>query len=235
MGMDDSHLTRPCLESLSTEELIRLADRFGIDIPYGLERNFIIGELLGLDRNGAAETDADADTDGEAAVRYDCGETAALPKQYNISFIEALIRDPLWAFVFWEIKPHDRELYENAADFEGYCLRVVPLTDGKTEGHDSFTVPVGIYDAAWYLGFPPSTIRRYTVELCALRGSEAAALAATQPFTLPRLLEAEAQCGHASAPAAPAERAAVLARLSGASEFPVVRNTDRRSRARNDG
>jgi len=42
----DVPVSRTWLESLSTAELIKLADSFGIDIPHGLERIFIIEELL---------------------------------------------------------------------------------------------------------------------------------------------------------------------------------------------
>ena len=44
--VDDARLNRPFLESLTTAELIQLADRTGIDVPPGLERIVIIGELL---------------------------------------------------------------------------------------------------------------------------------------------------------------------------------------------
>ena len=39
-------ISRTYLESLSTADLISLADEYGIDIPEELNRRFIIGELL---------------------------------------------------------------------------------------------------------------------------------------------------------------------------------------------
>jgi hypothetical protein len=42
MEEDTPQLSRQLLESLSTGELIKLADDCGIDIPPGLERIFII-------------------------------------------------------------------------------------------------------------------------------------------------------------------------------------------------
>ncbi|MDR3248021.1 MAG: DUF4912 domain-containing protein, partial [Treponema sp.] len=44
--MSDLCLARPYLDSLTTEELARIADNCGIDIPPNLERIFIIEELL---------------------------------------------------------------------------------------------------------------------------------------------------------------------------------------------
>ena len=41
-------LSRGFLETLSSIELIRLADEYGIDIPDDLSRQFIIGDLIQL-------------------------------------------------------------------------------------------------------------------------------------------------------------------------------------------
>ncbi len=42
------NLSREYLETLSSIELIRLADEYGIDIPDDLSRQFIIGDLIQL-------------------------------------------------------------------------------------------------------------------------------------------------------------------------------------------
>jgi hypothetical protein len=215
--MDERHLTRPYLESLTTRELTVLADSFGIDIPPGLERIFIIEEIL-----DALTDDEDEPADQETVPLEEAEflESVPLPKQYNITYIEVIIRDPLWAFAFWEINSHDREMHEKAPDFEGYNLKV------SAAGEKSFTIPVGIEDSAWYLGFPPEYSGRKTagegwcrVELCVLRGEEAQVLAVSRPFRLPALL-------------APAEEAprSPLSVLSGADEVSILRNRDRRSR-----
>ena len=44
--MDKKILTRSYLETLSSSDLVSLADDYGIDIPDNLSRRFIIGELL---------------------------------------------------------------------------------------------------------------------------------------------------------------------------------------------
>ena len=44
--MENKNLSRSYLETLSTADLIVLADDFDIDIPDNLNRCFIIGELL---------------------------------------------------------------------------------------------------------------------------------------------------------------------------------------------
>jgi hypothetical protein len=205
-------MDRVCLERLSTGELFRLADHYGIDAPPGLERAFLIEELL--DSAGAE----DEEQGEESPPLEDAGFSppGSLPKQYNITYIEALIRDPLWAFVFWELRGQDRELYENAPDFGGYRLRVSPAEGGGWEG-PPFSVPVGNDDGAWYLGFPPAG-GNYTVSLCVLRGEEELVLAASRPFRVPKLF------------IPPGDSAGPLARLSGAGDFPLLRHVDRMSR-----
>ena len=119
-------LTLPYLESLSTGELIDLAVKNGLDIPPDIERVFIIEELFYF--NHEAEN-APHDIIQVDEKRDTFKEFTALPKQYHFSFIDVIIRDPLWAFVFWEIKAHDRSHYESSAGFDGYCLRVIPLRE----------------------------------------------------------------------------------------------------------
>jgi hypothetical protein len=215
--MDDCRFAWPYLESLATHELAALADKFGIDIPPGLERNFIIEELLDL----RDEEEPEPPSLEEAYFL----ESVPLPKQYNITFINVLIRDPLWAFAFWEVKAHDKEIHEKAPDFEGYFLRVipepavVPAAVLPFEGEASFTIAVGIQDSAWYLGFPPEG-GCFRVELCVKRGNFEVVLAASKSFKLPRLF---ASPGTMEVPNP-------LALLSGLEELPIVRNEDRLSR-----
>ncbi|MDR2618833.1 MAG: DUF4912 domain-containing protein [Treponema sp.] len=237
--MDDPLVTRSYLESLSTGELTRMADRSGLDIPPGLDRIFIIEELLDL----AAEDREDEEPLETAPVTADVPEPAAIPKQYNITFIEAMIRDPLWVFVFWEVKGADREVFENSPDFDGYYLKVSPLgraepvvrerispEDAEKEG--VFIVPVGTEDTAWYLGFPSADRsheggnmnRQCKVEICAGYGGEEILLAASKPFRFPELLDFPRRNRDPGGYGNP------LICLSGAGDFHILRNGDRQSR-----
>ena len=232
-------LTLPYLESLSTGELIDLAVQKGLDIPPGLERVFIIEELFYLDHEaeGAAAQGAGAQGVGAKNAHHDINqvdekhdvfkEYAALPKQYHLSFIEVLVRDPLWAFAFWEIKTHDRAHYESMAGFNGYCLRIMPFKEGALEADDtaSFIVSIDIDDYARYLGFPADGGRRFKVELCMQSYENYNVLAQSLPFTLPRLIEPASN-----------ELTAMyrnpLTRLSGIERFSLVRSEDRQLRSR---
>lgn len=199
---------RSYLESLTTRELTRMADREGIDVPPDFERIFIIQELL---ENGVEEeVQAPEEKHGKLCP-------VPLPKQYNITTLEVLLRDPLWVFAFWEIKGPDKERFEASPDFDGYCLMVVSLDTGVSEA--AFTVRVGCEDNAWYLGFPPQG-GLYKVELCLLTKEghpegETRVLAVSRRFFMPRLLNPPESEECLKNP---------LLRLSGAEYFSLLRN-----------
>jgi len=227
--MTDKHqkqnpVSRDWLESLIMGELIKVADDYGVDIPAGLDRDVIIEEIM---ESFNAEKDSEEKTD--IAVNPSYSEAVLLPKQYNISYIEVIIRDPLWAFVFWEIKGYDKEIYESAADFNGYCLRVIPINEGDTEQQareNSFTVSIAPSDSARYLGFMEHTSKnsgRYVIKLNVLRGETETQIASTLPFDLPKLYEAENITEKSLNP---------LIHLSGILDLSITMNTDRQPRAK---
>jgi len=229
-----AELTLAYLESLSTGELIELAAGNGVDIPSGLERVFIIEELMYLthdidNKDEEIEETEFYDIKHRDSHHHEFAEFTVLPRQYHVTFIDVLIRDPLWVFVFWEIKAHDRSLYESAADFKGYCLRVIPLKEDDLQPDEaaSFMVAVASGDSARYLSFPPEDGRCFKIELCMLNGENRAALAETRPFRLPRLIKRRLDKN------LQAEYRNHLAILSGVDRFSLVHSEDRQLRPRN--
>jgi hypothetical protein len=218
--LDDLTLAR--LESLSTPELADLAGKHGLDIPSGIERVFIIEELL--------YSDPDADDENHQEPSQDeFKEFAFLPRQYHVSFVEALIRDPLWVFVFWEIKTHDRSIHEKSEDFNGYYLRIIRLSEDtlQPDAVAAFIVTIDADDHGRYLGFPPEDGRCFKVELCLLNGAQYTVIAQSRPFTLPRLIMPKHDEFVQAIYRNP------LARLSGVEQFPLTHSEDHLVRARN--
>ena len=228
--MDGISITRSYLETLTSAELIKWADHYGVDIPPGLDRIFIMEELLEI---AAPDLELEEEYTEGPLVKFP--ESVVLPKQYNITFIETLVRDPLWAFVFWEIKGADRDIFENAADFSGYYLKVSPW--GRIAPDEVFTVPLTTEDNARYLGFSPAENeevkeahnRRYKVELFSELGGEEIFLASTNPFKLPVLPPRIEKQESLLANKYP------LLSLSGIEEFHILRNGDRQSRTKRSG
>ena len=229
-------VSRIRLEGLSTDELIKLADTYGVDIPHDLERIFIIEEILEI-VNAEKE-----EPENPIEVNPSYSESALLPKQYNISYVEVIIRDPLWIYVFWEIKSHDREMHENAGDFRGYFLRIIPVDNEGKELHskeDYFTVLVSKDDSARYLGFAgeKSLINNgedlktggsvktncYRIKLGVMRGKNEITIASSPPFILPALCENENIASMSHDP---------LLRLSGVQNLSIIKNINRNVRTK---
>ncbi|MDR0312428.1 MAG: DUF4912 domain-containing protein [Treponema sp.] len=223
--MDSYPLTRPYLESLTSAELVKWADQYGVDIPPDLDRIFIIEELLSI---VSSEVETEEETVEEPPKKFPV--SVVLPKQYNITFLEVLIRDPLWAFAFWEVKSSDKEIFEKALDFNGYFLKVCPWGP-----HEAFTVPLMPEDSALYLGFPPAgenengQDRQFKIELYAERGGEEIMLAATDPFRLPCL------CPRIDKLEDHWYKKYPLIQLSGIDDFHIIRNGDRQLRSKRHG
>ena len=169
-----------------------MAESLGIDSSPDFDRFFVIEELL---------ENASPSEEEPAVEDLVLSESVPLPKHYNITFIEVMIRDPFWAFVFWEIKASDKEQFEGANDFDGYYLKVSPLKNDPDEtqaGTDGvFTVPVKLNDTARYLGLTPAATgssfqsddRWYKVEFCAGQKGIEKVIAVSNPVRLPGLTQ----------------------------------------------
>lgn len=98
----DSRLTRAKLETLSSSELLEIADEYGIDAPDDLNRQLIIGDLLEL----ASELEK-PEKPKETIVLSDQEEEVinvnTLPESYNETKINAIIRNPASLFVWWDL------------------------------------------------------------------------------------------------------------------------------------
>ncbi len=217
--MNDSRLIRCQLETLSTAALLARADSLALDIPPDLNRNFIIQEIL----EAEAELDVPQTEEKLEVVSHNSNRLPLeLPRGYNETFIAVLPRDPIWAYVFWEIRFCDKEAKERVPSFSGYRLQVISLTgvDGKNDG-SSFLVPVEKTDNAWYLCLPSGT-DWCRVDLCEIVGGSLAPIVSSAPFRIPSgrpRLNNEAANAISSA-----------LQLSGVSKLHVSRNLEWSSR-----
>lgn len=216
--MEEQRLSRSYLETLSTDDLARLARRLGLELPEDLNRVFILEELLDAGLDEEEEEDEEALADGAHPNLEE-----PLPASYNETFIGVLLRDPVWAYAFWEIRQADREIYEQDPSFSGYALRVAypTVSKGGTES-DPFTIPVSAGDSAWYLCLPGGS-GWFRVELLCRRGDREERLAVSSPFKVPRGVPSpDIYDGKGEAPP--------LFTLSGLDELKVLQGGDRESR-----
>jgi hypothetical protein len=234
--MEDLPMTRVYLESLATGDLLVAADKLGIDIPNNSDRIFIIEELLDF----SAREEGGHSVSKEPEINdLILTESVPLPRQYNITFIDVMIRDPLWAFVFWEIKASEKEQFEKDENFDGYYLKISRMDDnGSGSGNSGlFMVPVKSEDTAWYLSLSPafeansswSDKSRFKVEFCASIGGIETALAVSKAVKLPCLPELPSAAGKRDASMAWGNE---LVCLSGYGDFHVLRRNERQLRAK---
>ncbi len=146
--MDSVPLTKANLESLSTNDLLLLADDYGVDIPEGLNRRLLIGELLELaeeNEHFSGHMPGLAD-----AVMPDPQE--GLPETYNETRITAMIRDPAWIFVYWDFHTIQFTNLVAHTGFENFFLRVNTFSrEDPTKLTDFFDIDVGANDRKWYV------------------------------------------------------------------------------------
>ncbi|MDR2900992.1 MAG: DUF4912 domain-containing protein [Treponema sp.] len=213
-----THEIKTYLETLTTGELVKMADTQGIDIPPDLERIFIIQEIIEAEADfefDESETGAEVPADHDSIL-----EQVSLPHQYNVNYLEVLLRDSLWAFVYWEINSLDREAYESSSDFKGFFLHVIPLSSkGVASTSDSFTISVGNTDDSWRIYLSPD-IRLFQVNLCVNRRGHNEVIISSRQLYVPQILD-PADEAIRNSPHYP------FLRLSGIEEFEILRNVDK--------
>lgn len=101
--MNNEQINCAYLESLAFSDLVKLADEYAIDVPQDLDRRFLIAELLEIAEEEARSNDLQM----IIAENDENQENLNLPKNYNETQIEGILRNPAWLFVFWNISSFD--------------------------------------------------------------------------------------------------------------------------------
>lgn len=173
-------------DALSLEELYAFADKTGLDLPPGLERPFVIEEILEAleedseDRRAAQGEAVHIDEKKYSGLRIgdfdlDMGPGESIAKRYNETMIRAIVRDPSWAFAYWDVSDSDLEVLRGEESSAGLFLRVAEIEPSGEQGEahrDYFDIPVADNDQQWYINLPRSGVR-FRIDLCARRGGQA--------------------------------------------------------------
>ena len=218
-------------DALSLEDLYALADKTGLDLPPGLERPFVIEELLEVFQEDSEDRRA---TQGEALhideKKYsglrigefvvDLGLAESIVSRYNETTIRALVRDPSWAFAFWDVSDVDLVTLRGEESSAGLFLRVVeiePADDQNDALREYFDIPVADNDLQWYINLPRPGVR-FRIDLCSRRGGlsgKSRVLARSNEVESPRQ-------NLASSVDALDERTYELLALSGVEDLPIL-------------
>jgi uncharacterized protein len=175
-------VTTDKLESLSLEELYVLADRTGLDLPPGLERPFVIEEILEVleedseDRRSSQGEALHIDEKKYSELRIDeidvdPGVDESMTTRYNETMIRAIVRDPSWAFAYWDVSDAELGSLRGDEGSAGLFLRVAEICGAEDAGgsdnhHEYFDIPVSDNDLQWYINLPRSGVH-FRIDLCA--------------------------------------------------------------------
>ncbi|MBQ9239477.1 MAG: DUF4912 domain-containing protein [Treponema sp.] len=153
---------RASIEALTFTELLALADEYGIDVPENLDRVFLISEIV----DSMAERADFRDEELPVETAAPDGVAGPLPDMYNMTEIEVLLQNPVWAFVFWNISTAEQEALVQDAPYALF-LRVCSYCSATAKDVcDVFDVQIAEGCKEQYVLFPARSAF-VAVELCA--------------------------------------------------------------------
>lgn len=178
-------MTRERLQTLSITSLEEIAGREGIKLIAGIDRETLIDQILEAmqeDRDEREETNNNAirieekkfeiirDEELESQERKDF----CIPERYNETRIVLLVRDPHWAFAYWDLNEKHVNEIKRKPGVESMFLRVFQIEDvpDGREIVDCFEIPIKITDDRWYINLPQPGGRYYIELIGVLDGRE---------------------------------------------------------------
>lgn len=175
------NLSREYLETLSSAELIRLADEYGVDIPDDLDRQFIIGDLLEF-----ADELASDERYRESVVLSDTGQVMnvnVLPDSYNENRVNVTLRNPASIFVWWDLSEYSLKQLNDASGNLRLSVNFFESRD-DLKPCDSFEIKISDKERSRYV-IIPSDKRFVRVDLMCEIGGREEMLAFSQKISLP--------------------------------------------------
>ena len=171
-------MTKQRLLELSDETLQDLARREGVLVSSPLDREDVIEQIL----EAIAEDRFERDIVNNLAMRIkekkyevvqedefisSTEDEFVLPEIYNETKIFLMLRDPFWAFCYWELFPAEAAEVRQSDGGTLLFLRVYSLPEGELNAKsytDFFDIPISLEDGCWYINLPDSGIR-YCIDL----------------------------------------------------------------------
>lgn len=179
--METEKLTDAYLETLSFADLVKIADEYGLDVPESFNRRFLIGEILEL-------AEESKKINGESMVIASDGSQKGereLPKNYNESQISCVLRNPVWAFVFWNISDSDAAQLKAAGASE-LMIRVCVLeSPEELKPQQAFEVKASTDSQEQYI-LLPSGQKYFRFELVYISGTSGKVLAFSPVVQIPQ-------------------------------------------------
>ena len=171
-------MTRERLYELSDENLFELARRLGIKNPKDIETEELI-ELIFEAKEEEREEQKNANNLAMKIKKkkYDIvlneeiisqiTTEYPLPERYNETQIVLMLRDPAWAFTYWDLGGADHNRIQSTENETELFLRVYHFPEGQISEKSYsafFDIPLRLDDESWYINLPFPGLR-YCIDL----------------------------------------------------------------------
>lgn len=188
--MENKVLSKQELESMSTSDLISLADEYGIEIPDNLNRRFIIEELLETSEelfNSFNSNEKDDVTIDESENEF----PDELPLSYNDTEINLTMRNPEWIFVFWDISESDFTELKFDENFKNLFLHIAfyDSLDDDEKPLDSIEIKIELETREQYILIPKNKKVLNVTLVASFENEEPRILASTRRIQIPSVNE----------------------------------------------
>jgi hypothetical protein len=191
-------MIRNRLEQLSRDALERVADKNDIEVSAAMDHEALVDAIM----EAVEESRRDREAQNNNPVKI--GETKfllfeeemieeddllpddySLPTSYNDTRVVLMLRDPGWAFVYWDLAPDVRKSLERSSSFEYLLLRVCEgEKDCDKSRSQTFDIPVDLEDSRWYINLPRQATR-YRIELRSIDATMDTRLAVSNSVHVP--------------------------------------------------
>ncbi len=204
-------MTEERLHAFPLEELRNIAAEVGVEIA-GTCRETIKDKqtIIALILEAYRETHAEREEQNNLPImaeekKYEItrdGEVCwfekyeyPIPAGYDETKVVLMVRDPHWAFAYWDIKKAKAGEIRSYSDFESLLLRVCEVDTEELSYSDtisSFDIPIQFTDKSWYI-YLPDEDRSYFLELSFKAGGRYQVVSRSNIIRTPR--ETMSECG----------------------------------------
>jgi hypothetical protein len=186
-------MTKESLQSIPLEELAALAREQGYEEEGAVDRATLTEFILESHKDRAREKEQEnspsvrvedskyqlTDTESNTSVDLDL---YPIENRYNQTKIVFMVRDPHWAFAYWELDDSAREKISKNNVSQQLILRV---HEAESIQRSSFDIPIQFGDSSWYIYLPDQDCS-YVLELGKLNDRRYTCLARSNSIRTPR-------------------------------------------------
>ena len=191
-------MIRNRLEQLSREALERVAVKNDIEVSREMDREALVDTIM----EAIEESRHDREIQNNNPVKIGgtkfllleeemieeedvLPDDYELPESYNDTRIVLMLRDPGWAFAYWDLATDLRKSLARSSSFEYLLLRVCEGgANCDKASSKTYDIPVTLEDSRWYLNLPTQATQ-YRLELRAVDATTDTLLAVSNTVSVP--------------------------------------------------